>query len=293
MKLASFRYGGKSSFGIVTDSGVIDLGRRLGGACADLRSLIAAGGIELPEVKRLSESREADVPLSEIAFAPVIPNPDKIICVGANYAAHRNEARLAPTQHPIIFFRLAQSQIGHEEAMLLPPESEKLDYEGEIAIIIGREGRRIPEDEAYSHVAGYSCYNDGSVRDWQTHTNQWGPGKNFNGTGAFGPWMVTSDEIDPQKAPLTLTTRLNGETVQQATTDQMIFSIPQIVSYVSTFTALLPGDVIVTGTPAGVGAARAPRLFMKDGDVVEVEVSQIGVLRNRIQAERVCPADRA
>jgi 2-keto-4-pentenoate hydratase/2-oxohepta-3-ene-1,7-dioic acid hydratase in catechol pathway len=286
MKLASFRHGGKGSYGIVTDSGIIDLGKRLGGTYPDLRSLLTAGGpLELPEVKQLSESREGDYPLSEIEFAPVIPNPDKIICVGANYAEHRNEAKLAPTQHPIIFFRLARSQIGHEEPMLLPPESEKLDFEGEIAVIIGREGRRIPAEEAYQYIAGYSCYNDGSVRDWQTHTNQWGPGKNFNGTGAFGPWMVTSDEIDPRQTPLTLLTRLNGEVVQQTTTDHMIFSIPQVVNYVSTFTTLLPGDVIITGTPAGVGAARKPQRFMKEGDVVEVEVSGIGVLRNRIQSE--------
>lgn len=285
MKLASFRQGETNSFGIVLEEGIIDLGKRFAGKYSDLRSFIADGGLQDTEVQKLNTSQEVDYPIAAAELLPVIPNPDKIICVGANYDDHRNEANLDKSEHPIIFFRLAQSQIGHEQAILLPPESQMLDFEGEIAIIIGREGRRISEGDAFQYVAGYSCYNDGSIRDWQIHTKQWGPGKNFNGTGPFGPWMVTSDEIDVTKQPLKLVTRLNGEVVQETNTDYLIFSIPQIINYVSTFTTLLPGDVIVTGTPAGIGAARKPQLFMKEGDVVEVEVSQIGVLRNTICAE--------
>lgn len=168
--------------------------------------------------------------------------------------------------------------------MILPLESAHLDYEGEIAVIIGREGRRISEQDALSYVAGYACYNDGSIRDWQVHTTQWAPGKNFDGTGAFGPWMVTRDEFADDQV-LLLETRLNGKQMQHATTEMLVTSIPKLISYLSAFTTLLPGDVIVTGTPGGVGVKRNPPVFMKHGDIVEVEVSGVGILRNTVQAE--------
>ncbi len=177
--------------------------------------------------------------------------------------------------------RVSTSQTGHEQPLLCPRESTSLDYEGEIAVIIGKPGRRITEADAWKHVAGYSCYNDGSVRDWQRHTSQFTPGKNFAATGAFGPWMVTTEEIEPG-ATLSLTTRLNGQVMQQATTHMMIFPIPRLIAYCSTFVPLESGDVIVTGTPGGVGARRNPPIFMKPGDVVEVEVDRIGCLRNTI-----------
>ena len=207
-----------------------------------------------------------------------------MLCAGLNYDEHVRETRRERTERPTIFMRYAESQLGHEQPILLPPESERLDYEGEIAVVIGRAGRRISEEDAFSHIAGFACYNDGSIRDWQTHTSQWGPGKNFQATGAFGPTLVSADEIGENEA-LTLETRLNGQVVQHATTDMLIFSIPTLIAYCSTFTRLQPGDVIVTGTPGGVGAKRNPPLFMKDGDVVEVEVSKLGILRNPIRAE--------
>jgi 2-keto-4-pentenoate hydratase/2-oxohepta-3-ene-1,7-dioic acid hydratase in catechol pathway len=284
MKITSFRHQNKDCYGIVTDKGVIDLTKRFGKEYKDLRSFIEGNQLHNQEVQSIALENDIDYPLSDIQFAPVIPNPDKIICVGVNYDEHRLEAKSEKADNPTIFFRLAQSQIGHNEPMLLPPESQKLDYEGEIAVIIGRTGRRIPVDQAYDYIAGYSIYNDGSIRDYQLHTPQWGPGKNFNNTGALGPWLVTKDDITDGQV-LKLETRLNGEVMQYATTDMLMFSIPQLINYISTFTTLLPGDVIVTGTPSGVGLARNPQIFMKPGDVVEIEVSNIGILRNTIKAE--------
>jgi 2-keto-4-pentenoate hydratase/2-oxohepta-3-ene-1,7-dioic acid hydratase in catechol pathway len=232
-----------------------------------------------------SAAAYADAPpdheLSEVTWLPVIPNPEKIICVGINYQDHRQETANDESLHPAMFLRAAQSQTAHRSSIVRPYESDTLDFEGEIAVIIGKAGRRIPRDRAWEHIAGYSCYNDGSVREFQRHTAQYTAGKNFPSTGAFGPWMVTADEIPPETT-LTLSCRLNGELMQQATTDQMIFSIPTIIEYVSTVTGLQPGDVIVTGTPGGVGSRRTPPVWMKPGDVVEVSVDRIGVLHNTI-----------
>jgi 2-keto-4-pentenoate hydratase/2-oxohepta-3-ene-1,7-dioic acid hydratase in catechol pathway len=282
MKLASFRIGAKSTYGIITDNGAIDLGARLGAKYPDLKALIAGTG--LAEARAAAEQGGRSAKLNEIEFLPVIPNPGKIVCIGHNYEEHRIETQRDKTAHPSVFLRVADTQIGHEQPMICPRESTSLDYEGEIAIVIGKPGRRISEANAWDHVAGYSCFNDGSVRDWQRHTTQFTPGKNFVGTGAFGPWMVTADEIAPGEQ-LTLTTRLNGEVMQQATTDMLIFPIPTLLAYCSTFMPLAIGDVIVTGTPGGVGARRNPPVFMKPGDTVEVEVSRIGCLRNTIVAE--------
>ncbi|MGF6876168.1 fumarylacetoacetate hydrolase family protein [Paraburkholderia sp. MM5477-R1] len=282
MKLASFSTHLGSSFGIVRDETVFDLGKRLGGRYADLKALIAADAFR--EAAQAADGTQGDYPLSEVTLLPVIPNPEQIFCVGLNYADHVKETDRETTEHPVIFMRVPASQVGHGQPMLRPPESQKFDYEGEIAVIIGRGGRRIAEADAWNHIAGYACYNDGSVRDWQLHTGQWGPGKNFYRTGAFGPWMVTSDEIEPN-AVMTLVTRLNGQEVQRATTQMLIHGIAKQIAYLSTFTPLSPGDVIVTGTPGGVGAKRNPPLFMKAGDVAEVEVDRIGVLSNPIADE--------
>lgn len=279
MKLASYKTASGTGYGIVTDQGIVDLTRRLGSKYPDLRALIAAGAFD--EAHRATQGAGADFAVPMVTLLPVIPNPDKIVCVGLNYEEHRVEAGRDKTENPALFLRVPGSQVGHNQPIHRPRESSNLDYEGEIAVIIGRPGRRISEDQAFEHVAGYSCYNDGSIRDWQRHTVQWTAGKNFPFTGGFGPWMVTADEIPPNTV-LTLTTRLNGEQMQRATTEQMIFKIPRLINYISTFTALLPGDVIVSGTPGGVGYKRTPPAWMKPGDRVEIEVSHVGTLVNGI-----------
>jgi 2-keto-4-pentenoate hydratase/2-oxohepta-3-ene-1,7-dioic acid hydratase in catechol pathway len=278
MKLASFRLNGRGSFGVVNELGLVDLGERLAGRYPDLKALLAAGALD---EARAHAGPAPDAALDAIQFLPVIPNPGKIFCIGLNYEEHRLETQRDKTEHPTVFLRVAESQVGHAQPMLCPRESTKFDYEGEIAVVLGRPGRRIAEGEAWRHVAGYSCYNEGSVRDWQRHTTQFTAGKNFAATGAFGPWMVTSDEIAPGEE-LTLVTRLNGEEMQRASTSMMIFPIPRLIAYCSTFAPLSPGDVIVTGTPGGVGSRRTPPVWLKPGDVVEVEVSRVGVLRNTI-----------
>lgn len=282
MRLGSFHIKGKDTYAAVTGDGVVEIASALGDKYPDLKSLIAADAIA--EARRVAGERPATLKLDDVRCLPVIPNPGKIICIGLNYEEHRKETQREKTERPSVFLRVAESQAGHQQPIIRPRESTMLDYEGEIAIVIGKPGRRISQEKAWEHVAGYSCYNDGSVRDWQRHTTQWTAGKNFVGTGAFGPWLVTADEIEPG-AQLELTTRLNGEVMQHATTDMLIFPIPELIAYCSAFMPLAPGDVIVTGTPGGVGARRNPPVWIKPGDVVEVEVSRIGVLRNSIQAE--------
>jgi 2-keto-4-pentenoate hydratase/2-oxohepta-3-ene-1,7-dioic acid hydratase in catechol pathway len=258
---------------------VVDLGAVLGARYTDLKALLTADA--LTEAAAVVAQGEAGFGLADVDLLPVIPNPGKIWCCGLNYGEHVRETNREVTEQPTFFLRVADSQVGHGQAMLRPPESTQFDYEAEIAVVIGRPGRRIAEADAGQHVAGYACYNDGSVRDWQRHTTQWVPGKNFWRTGGFGPWMVTSDEI-PFGTLMTLTTRLNGQELQRATTEMMIHSIARQIAYVSTIAPLEPGDVIVTGTPGGVGARRTPPVWMKAGDVVEIEVDRIGVLRNTV-----------
>lgn len=282
MKLVSFEQGGQARYGAVVAGGVIDLGPAFHNRYPDLKAFLAADA--LVAAKAYLDGRAADFALDEIVFLPVIPNPGKIWCCGLNYAEHVRETNREVTEKPMFFLRFADSQVGHGQAIFLPPESAQLDYEGEIAVIIGKPGRRITEADAWSHIAGYACYNDGTIRDWQRHTQQWAPGKNFYRTGGFGPWMVTSDEIAPD-AELTLITRLNGQEMQKATTPMMIHSIPRQIAYVSAVAPLQTGDVIVTGTPGGVGARRNPPVWMKAGDVVEIEIDQVGVLSNPIAAE--------
>ncbi|ABE36864.1 fumarylacetoacetate (FAA) hydrolase family protein [Paraburkholderia xenovorans LB400] len=279
MKLASFSTREGPSFGIVRDQAVFDLGKRLNGRYPDMKTFIAADAFA--QATQVIDAGQGDFQLSDVTLLPVIPNAGQIFCVGLNYADHIKETGRENTENPAIFMRFPPSQVGHRQAMLRPPESQQFDFEGEIAIIIGQGGRRIAERNAWRHIAGYACYNDGSIRDWQRHTGQWGPGKNFYRTGAFGPWMVTSDEIEPG-ASMTLVTRLNGNEMQRATTDMLIHGFAELIAYLSTFTPLSAGDVIVTGTPGGVGARRDPPLFMKPGDVTEVEVDRIGVLSNPI-----------
>lgn len=282
MKLVSYQRAGREGFGAVIDNGVIDLGAALGGRFADLKALLAADA--LAQAREVIAGRKADFALDSVELLPVIPNPGKIWCCGLNYGEHVRETNREVTEQPTFFLRVADSQVGHGQAIVRPRESTQLDYEAEIAVVIGKPGRRIAEADAFGHIAGYACYNDGSVRDWQKHTSQWVPGKNFWRTGGFGPWMVTADEI-PANTVMSLVTRLNGVEMQRATTDMLIHSIARQIAYTSTVAPLQAGDVIVTGTPGGVGARRTPPVWMKAGDVVEIEVDRIGVLRNPIVDE--------
>jgi 2-keto-4-pentenoate hydratase/2-oxohepta-3-ene-1,7-dioic acid hydratase in catechol pathway len=282
MKLVSYERAGARSFGAMVGGGIVDLRSALGGRYEDLKSLLAGDGVAA--AAQVLAGRKADFPAEDVQFLPVIPNPGKIWCCGLNYSEHVREVNREPTEKPVFFLRFADSQVGQGQPILMPPESTQLDYEGEIAVVIGKAGRRISEADAWNHIAGYACYNDATIRDWQRHTQQWVPGKNFWRTGGFGPWLVTSDEIAPD-ALMTLTTRLNGQVMQQATTAMMLHSIPRQIAYASTVAPLQAGDVIVTGTPGGVGARREPPVWMKAGDVIEIEIDRVGVLRNSIAAE--------
>jgi 2-keto-4-pentenoate hydratase/2-oxohepta-3-ene-1,7-dioic acid hydratase in catechol pathway len=281
MKLASYEASGRGTWGIISGEEAFDTGSVLQGRYTDLKSLITAGAYAEAEAAMQSAPRQK---LDNLQWLPAIPNPDKILCVGLNYETHRLETGRAVVAHPTIFTRFANSQTAHMRNILLPRVSTNLDFEGELAIVIGKAGRYIQIENAWDHIAGFSCYNDGSIRDWQHHTHQFTPGKNFPETGAFGPWMMTPDELG-ELGELHICTRLNGQVVQDALLGQMIFDIPTIVEYCSSFTRLECGDVIATGTPGGVGVKRTPPLWMKAGDTVEVEIERLGVLRNVIADE--------
>ena len=277
MKIASYSVDGDASFGVVTGDRIVDLRSRLPERYETLRDVIAADALD--EARRAADGQPGDHALADIVFLPVIPHPDKILAVALNYDDHIAETGRSKTEHPAWFIRVPPSQCGHRQPLLMPVVSDNFDFEGELAAIIGTGGRAIPAASALDHVAGYSCYFDGSIRDWQRHTRQITSGKNFDRTGGFGPWMVTADEVpDPQA--LELTTRLNGKVEQHANTGQMVFSVAQLIEYCSTWTTLVPGDVIVTGTPGGVGFKRTPPLFMKVGDEVEVEIERVGTLQH-------------
>ena len=280
MKLISFLNEGVPSYGIVNGDDVLDLTPLMREKAPDLKTLIAKN--LFTAVAEAATVHKPTFKFSQLTLQPVIPNPGQIFCIGLNYGEHVRETGREVSETPVIFSRVAGSQVAHGQDIVRPPESYQLDYEAEIAVIIGRGGRRIKEENAWNHIAGYSCYNDGSVRDWQVATTQWTAGKNFYKTGGFGPWMVTSDEIAPGKV-MRLQTVLNGQVLQDTTTDKMIHSIPRQIAYISTFIPLSPGDVIVTGTPGGVGNKRNPQIFMKPGDVCEIVVDAIGTLRNSIR----------
>lgn len=281
MKLVSYTADGRAQFGVVKGGGIVSLTGRIG--AVDLKDLLAQGGMK--DAAAFAAKRDVDHALADVKFLPVIPNPDKFLCIGLNYEGHRIETNSPLSQHPQVFTRWNDTLTGHEDVMVRPAGSDALDYEGELAIVIGRTARRVSEADALSVVAGYCCFNDGSVRDWQKHTSQFTPGKNYPKTGALGPWLVTADEV-PDPGALTLKTRLNGKVMQEDSTGGMTFDCRQIIAYCSAFTELHPGDVIVTGTPSGVGYRRTPPVFMRPGDVVEIDISSIGVLRNHIRGEQ-------
>ncbi|MEL0064623.1 MAG: fumarylacetoacetate hydrolase family protein [Gammaproteobacteria bacterium] len=279
MRWLSFEVAGRESFGFLGEDDVLtDVGAR--GGFPDLKAAIAADAL----AQLASDVGNDRIPLSDIRYLPTIPNPDKVLCVGLNYRAHQEETGRGGEGVPTIFTRFAASQMGHLEPMVRPRESATLDYEGEIAMIIGRPGRRIARADALSHVAGFSIYNDGSVREYQRQTSQFTPGKNFSATGGFGPWMMTLDEIGDLD-DMEITTRLNGEVMQNARASLLVHGFAELIEFCSTFTELVPGDVIVTGTPGGVGAARTPPVFMDDGDSIEIEVKPIGRLVNPVIAD--------
>ncbi|MFT3864164.1 MAG: fumarylacetoacetate hydrolase family protein [Solirubrobacterales bacterium] len=279
MRLASFRTEAGPTWGLVRGDELIDAGPQLGRQLPTLRAALAAGA--LVEVGRRLAGDRATHRLDEVELLPPIVDPAKILCAGVNYPLHRLEGGLDPVgpDNPTVFTRFADSQVGDGAPIARPPGIRELDYEGEIAVVIGAPAYRVAAAEAPRFVAGYAAYNDISVREFQRHTSQWTPGKNFLGLGAFGPWLVTPDEIGPEDS-LVLTTRVNGEVVQEARLGEAIFSVAELLEYVTSFTPLAPGDVLVTGTPDGVGLAT--ERFLEPGDVVEVEVGGVGVVRNPI-----------
>ena len=279
MKFVSFTRLGRVGFGAVIDSGIADLTGKIAPHVTTLKGLIETD-IVVAACER-AQKQGADLSLNDVSLLPVIPDPSKILCVGLNYQKHKIETGRPDADYPTIFTRFADSQVAHGAPLIKPAQSERFDYEGEMAVVIGRGGRNIPKENAFDHIAGYACYNDGSIRNFQQHTSQFTPGKTFPGTGGFGPYLVTPDEVgDYRKLPIQ--TRLNGEVMQEASLSELIFPVDEIIAYCSLFTPLSAGDVIVTGTPGGVGDRRDPPVYMFAGDVVEVEIGCLGVLRNPV-----------
>jgi len=279
LRLASFKTRDRESYGVVDGDRIVDVGYRLASQFPTLR--LAVAGLGLKAIDDAARASEVWHGPADISWLPPIPDPLKVICVGLNYRAHVAETGRQPPSKPVLFTRFANSQVGHEAELRHPGISSRYDYEGELAVVIGRRTHRVTESQALESVLGYTCFNDGSVRDWQEHSTHFTAGKNFLGSGACGPWIVTADEI-PDPTRLTLETRVNGKAWQRAPVSDLVFSVPYLVSYCSTFTELLPGDIIATGTPSGVGAWRKPAYWLKDGDEVEVEIPAIGILRNRV-----------
>ncbi|MGR6468327.1 fumarylacetoacetate hydrolase family protein [Rhizobium sp. PAMB 3182] len=280
MRVASFILpDGTASYGVIEGDTIRDAGATLRGKHPDLKALIGAN-----DLQELTSADGESLALSSVKLVPTIPNPDKIICIGLNYLGHIKETGRDRPEYPSIFTRYPSTLVGHDQPMIRPKASGMFDYEGELAVVIGKAGRAIEKDKAFDHVAGYTCFNDGSIRDYQRHTTQFWGGKNFDRSGSMGPWIVTADELgDVDKQ--TLVTRLNGEVMQQTSVGDLAFKVPDLLAYLSTITELLPGDIIATGTPSGVGFFRDPKVFMKAGDQVEVEISGIGTLRNVIADE--------
>lgn len=282
MRLVSFDIEGRSSFGLVEGDGVIDAAETAAAGGGGLRGVLLDDGLD--RLRRL-QGRTPDYGLDDIRFLPPIPDAAaKFLCVGVNYMPHIREMGRERPDYPVLFVRFADSLVGHRQAMVRPRVSERFDFEGELAVVIGKRARHVPAGSAMDFVAGYSCFNDGSVRDYQRHGPQWTPGKNFHHSGSFGPWLLTADEAgDPSE--FRLRTLLNGEVVQDESVAELCFGIPQLIEYCTRWAQLEPGDVIVTGTPGGVGAGRTPPLWMKAGDTVEVDIAGVGRLRNPIVDE--------
>ena len=281
MKFISYLHDSKAKFGILDNNLITDLTGKISGA-ENLKDLIFKNGIS--EAKKYASTNPGNLSVEDIQYLPVIPNPGKIICVGLNYSEHVKETNRTVEENPVIFHRFPESQTSHLQAIQRPIASDNLDFEGEMAVIMGEAGKHVKPEDALKHIVGYSCYNESTIRDWQRHTRQFGMGKNFEKTGSFGPHMVLAEDIPDYKS-LTIETRLNGEVMQNAKLSQLIFDLPILISYVSKAMSWRAGDVLVTGTPGGVGSKRNPPVYMKPGDNVEVEISNIGVLSNTVEDE--------
>jgi 2-keto-4-pentenoate hydratase/2-oxohepta-3-ene-1,7-dioic acid hydratase in catechol pathway len=290
MRFVMFEDAARAGIALAAGDGAFR-GLRMGddGYPGSLDALVRAGRPALEAAARVLEHGNR-VDLDRVRLLPPLQAPGKIICVGLNYVDHSLESGFVVPTYPTIFARFTSSLIPSGAPLISPSVSVQFDYEGELVAVIGKGGRHIAEANALEHVIGYSIFNEASVRDYQTKSPQWTVGKNFDGTGAFGPAMVTADELPPGAAGLRIQTRLNGETVQRATTSDMVFSVARLVSILSEAMTLEAGDVIVTGTPAGVGMARKPQLFLKHGDVCEVEIESIGILTNRVEDEQIKPS---
>ncbi|MGC2467455.1 MAG: fumarylacetoacetate hydrolase family protein [Candidatus Acidiferrum sp.] len=281
MRIVHFETHGVLGIAADEGSGWHGLTQRDGEFPGTLPELVARGA-DLLRIGR-SVGKSPAIDLSTVRLLPPVPVPPKILCVGLNYDDHLEESGLKKPAYPEIFARFATSLIAHQEPIRRPHESTALDYEAELAVVIGKPGRRISQERAFEHVAGYSLFNDATVRDFQLRTPQWTMGKNFDGTGSFGPWLVTPDAVPPGARGLRIQGRLNGRVMQDANTDQLIFSVQALIEMISVGISLERGDVIITGTPGGVGAARKPSVFMKPGDIFEVEIEKLGVLTNHVQ----------
>lgn len=287
MRIVTFSKSGVPTLGVRRDDELIDLSIAARRLPRDLIGLLAAGKGALREAASAAKTAPPRaVVKGRIAYLPPIPNPPKIICVGLNYRDHAAEASMAAPDYPVLFTRVATTLVGHNQPMIRPLASKQFDYEGEMVVVIGRKGRNVSKDRALGYVAGYSIFNEGSIRDFQMRTSQWTMGKNFDATGGFGPELVTADELPKGGEGLKLQTRLNGKVMQEASTSDMIFDVKTLVSTCSVAMTIEPGDIIVSGTPSGVGFARKPPVFMKPGDVCEVEIEGIGVLSNPIRDEK-------
>lgn len=279
MRLVSFLTGGQPSYGVAEGDGLREAAASFRSRYPDLRAVLAANA-----VAELGRSLDRRFGIDAVTLLPPVPNPDKILCVGLNYLSHIRETGREAPRHPSIFVRFPSSVRGHGVPLIRPRVSAQFDFEGELAVVIGKPGRRIAAADAMDHVAGYSAFNDGSIRDFQRHTTQFWPGKSFDDSGSMGPWLVTRDDL-PDPAAQHLRTLLNGEVMQSAPLSDLAFTIPDIIAYVSQVTELLPGDIIATGTPGGVGLFREPPVFMRPGDRIEVEITGIGTLSNPVADE--------
>jgi 2-keto-4-pentenoate hydratase/2-oxohepta-3-ene-1,7-dioic acid hydratase in catechol pathway len=281
MKLVSYTHAGRESYGLFDGQQVLQPPADFLARHANLAAVLKAGA--MAELQLAATTRGTALAAASLQWLPVLPRPAKVICVGLNYRDHVAETQRDDSAYPALFVRFTDTLAGHGAGVPKPSFSDMLDWEGELAVVIGKGGRSITQADALQHVAGYACFNDVSVRDWQRHTHQWTPGKNFPGSGPLGPWLVTRDEV-PDLNALTLTTRVNGQVMQQASVADLIFTVPVLIEYISRFTPLSPGDVIATGTPGGVGSRRKPPIWLKVGDVVEVDITGLGVLSNTIVA---------
>lgn len=295
MRLAAFIHRGQSAIGIVDIDRKEIIELTSAGLPSTLDDVVALGAQGPAMLRSAAEASVVRIPFSDVKWLPPIKAPSKCIAVGLNYIDHATETNFSPPTYPVLFNRFPSSWVAHQEPLYKPTVSDEFDYEGEMVIVIGKTGRHIPKATALDHVYGYSIFNEGSVRDYQMKSQQWMMGKNFDRSGSFGPFIVTADELPEGATGLQISTRLNGKLLQQASTSDMIFDVPTIISIASVAFELQPGDLIISGTPAGVGFTRNPPIFMRPGDVCEVEIEQIGLLRNNVVEDAIpveCSADK-